>query len=187
MFILFINTFPGCHVSVSIVSPTYLQVLLDNFQVFGWEALFASSFQHLSSFFKGCLFLQYLQIGATLYFLDFSSRFFCFSSLFELLMLLGVLALLLMSCIISFIALVLLLMRVSFCLVWFSMRHAINSSVASACSSIPLALNCFAVSLFCLFLRAYSVEMNVLMFAHIFLLPVCSPTHAPQHQIHQML
>ena len=70
--------------------------------------------------------------------------------------------------IISFMALVVLLMRVSIWRVWFLVRAAISSSVASACSLIMLALKFFAVSLFCLFSFAYSAEMKVLMFCHIF-------------------
>lgn len=72
------------------------------------------------------------------------------------------------SCIISFIASVVLLMSASICLVWVSfMCLAISSSVAAACSSIMFALNCFAVSLFCLFSFAYSTEMKVLMLFHV--------------------
>jgi hypothetical protein len=51
--------------------------------------------------------------------------------------------------------------------VWFLVKVPINSFVGVACFSIVLALNCFAVSLFCLFMHAYSTEMKVLMFAHI--------------------
>jgi hypothetical protein len=48
-----------------------------------------------------------------------------------------------------------------------SVKAAISSSVTYACSSIALDLHCFAVSLFCLFSRAYSAKMNVLMFIHV--------------------
>ncbi len=87
-----------------------------------------------------------------------------------------------MSCITSFIASVVLLMSVSICWVWFSVKVAINSSIASACSSIALALNYFAVSLFGLFLRAYSAEMKVLMIAHVFV-PCCFVLPFAHHRI----
>jgi hypothetical protein len=48
-------------------------------------------------------------------------------------------------------------------------RLAIGSSVVSACSSIRYALNCFAVSLFCLFCFVYLLEMKILMFGHVLL------------------
>ncbi len=66
--------------------------------------------------------------------------------------------------IISFMVLVALLMSISIWQLWFSVKAAISASVALACSSIMFALNFFAVSLFCLFSFAYSVEMKVLMF-----------------------
>ncbi len=50
VFSLFAITFPGCHVSDSIEGPTSRQVLLDDFRLFGREALFFSSSQHSSSF-----------------------------------------------------------------------------------------------------------------------------------------
>ncbi len=62
--------------------------------------------------------------------------------------------------------------RVSICLVCVSVRLLINSSVASAVSSIKFALNCLAVALVCLFSFAYSLEMNVLMFTHVFVAAV---------------
>ncbi len=126
--------------------------------------------------------MQCLHIGASLYFLRFSTRFFFFSSLvsFEVN---GVLVLLLMSCIISFIASVVFLMSISICRVWFLVRVGISSFVASTCFFIALALNCFAVSLSCLILHAYSVEMKVLMFVHVCWMLVCSPTCVPQCQI----
>ncbi len=46
VFILFVIALPGCHISISIVSPAYLQVLLVDLQLFGWEALFVSNSQH---------------------------------------------------------------------------------------------------------------------------------------------
>jgi hypothetical protein len=70
--------------------------------------------------------------------------------------------------IISFMALVVLLMRVSIWRVWILVRAAISSSVASASSLIMLALKFFAVSLFCLFSFVYSAVMKVLMFCHVF-------------------
>ncbi len=115
MFILFVNTFPGCHVSVSIVGPAHLQVLLVDFQVLGRDDLFASSSQHLSSFLDGCFFPQCLQIGALLYFLHFSLRFFCFSVFVASSEFAGVLFLFLRISIISFIALVVLFMSASIC------------------------------------------------------------------------
>jgi hypothetical protein len=59
-------------------------------------------------------------------------------------------------------------MRVSIWRMWFLVRAAISSTVASACSLIMLALKFFAVSLFCLFSFAYSTEIKVLMFCHVF-------------------
>ncbi len=73
------------------------------------------------------------------------------------------------SSIISFIASVVDLTRFSICQGWASVRVEISSSIASACSWIAFAENCFAVSLFCLFSLAYSIEMKVLMFGHILL------------------
>ena len=71
--------------------------------------------------------------------------------------------------IISFIASVVDLTRFSICWVWASIRVAISSFVASACSWIAFAENCFAVSLFCLFFLAYSIEMKVIMFGRVLL------------------
>ncbi len=51
-------------------------MLLDDFQYDGWDAAFALSSQHFSSFFAGCFLLQCLQIGALLYNLHLSSLFF---------------------------------------------------------------------------------------------------------------
>jgi hypothetical protein len=169
VFILFVNTFPGCHISVSIVGPAHLQVLLVDFQVLRQDNLFASGSQPSSSFFNGCFFPQCLQIGALLYFLHFSLCFCCFTVSVALSKFAGVLLLFSRISIISFIALVVHFMRASICQVWFLVMVAISSSVASACSSIALALSCFAVSLFCLFSYAYSAEMNVLMFVHVLL------------------
>ena len=42
-----------------------------------------------------------------------------------------------------------------------------RSSAASARSLIAFALNCFAVSLFCLFSFAYSADTKSLIFAHV--------------------
>ena len=138
---------PGCHVSVS-MGPAHLQVLFADFQLAGREFLFFSSSQHSSSFLVGCLFPQFLQTGVSFYLCFLSSRFFFFSSsdCFP-----GSFFSFLMRGIISFIASVVLLIRVSICCVCFLVRAAINSSVASACSSIMFALKFFAVSLFCLF------------------------------------
>ena len=66
----------------------------------------------------------------------------------------------LMRDITSFIALVVLLMRVSICCMCFSVSITINSSIALACSSIMFALKFFAVSLFCVFSFAYSADVN---------------------------
>ena len=70
--------------------------------------------------------------------------------------------------IISFIAMVVLLIRFSTWHVWFLVRAAMSSSVALACSLMLFALNFFAVSFFCLFFFASSAEMKVLMFAYVF-------------------
>ncbi len=151
------------------MGPGHLQVLLVDFQVLGRDNLFASSSQHSSFFLDGCFFPQCLKIVALLYFLRFSSRFFCFSVFVASSEFAGVLLSFLRISIISFIASVVLFMRASICQVWFLLMVTISSSVASACSSIALALNSFAVSLFCLFSRVYSAEMNVLMFVHVLL------------------
>ncbi len=71
--------------------------------------------------------------------------------------------------IISFIASVVDLTRFSICRVCASVRVAVGSSIASACSWIAFAENCFAVSLFCLFFLAYSIEMKVIMFGRVLL------------------
>ncbi len=154
------------------MGPTRLQMLFVDFQLAGRESLFFSSSQHLSSFLVGCFFPQFLHTGALLYFCFCSSRFFFFSS-FDCFP--GSFLLFLMRDIISFIASVVLLMSASICCVCFSVRAAINSSVALACSSIMFALKFFAVSLFCLFSLAYSAEMKVLMFCHVFVRPGIVP------------
>ena len=163
--LILLFTTPGCHVSDTLV-PAHLQVLFADFQFDGRESLFFSSSQQSSSALVGCFFPQCLQIGASLYFLRFSSLFFFLSSSLNLVELF-VLLLSLSRSIISFMVSVVLLIRVSICLVCASVNAAMSSSVASACSSIVFALNCFAVSLFCLFSLAYSVEMKVFMFAHV--------------------
>jgi hypothetical protein len=156
---------PGCHVSATSV-PAHLQVLFADFQFDGHDSLFFSNSQQSSSAFVGCFSPQCLQIGASLYFFHFSSLFFFFSSSVSLVGLVGFL-LSLISNIISFMVLVVLLINVSICLVCASVNAAMSSSVASTCSSIAFALNCFVVSLLCLFSLAYSVEMKVLMLVHV--------------------
>jgi hypothetical protein len=47
-----------------------------------------------------------------------------------------------------------------------TVKFAIRSSAASACSSIAFALYRFAVSLICLLSFAYSADMKNLTFAH---------------------
>lgn len=147
------------------MGPAHLQVLFVDVQLEGRESLFFSNSQHSSSFLVGCFFPQFLQIGASLYRFLRSSRFFFFSSsdcfpdsFFSFFT----------SDIISFIASVVLLISVSICCVCFSVRAAINYSVAFACSSIIFALKFLAVSLFCLFSFAYSAEIKVLIFCHVF-------------------
>ncbi len=136
----------------------HLQVLLLNFQLVGQDALFFSSSQHLSSGLDGCFFPQFLHTGASLYFWCFSSRFLFFSSFVLLFVLVGFLLSVLTNVIISFIVSVMLRISASIWHVWFSVSALISSSVTSACSSIAFALNCFAVSLFCLFSFAYDVN-----------------------------
>jgi len=116
-----------------------------------------------------------LQISASLYFFLLSSHFSFFSSsdCFP-----GSFISFLMSVIISFIALIVLLIKASICCVCFSVSFAINSSVALACSSIKFALKFFAVSLFYLFSFAYSTGMKVLIFCHVF----CSVGHCSHSQ-----
>ena len=70
--------------------------------------------------------------------------------------------------IISFIVSVMLGISAFILCLWFSLSALISSSVASACSSIVFALNCFAVSLFCYFSFAYSVEIKLLILIHVF-------------------
>ncbi len=70
--------------------------------------------------------------------------------------------------IISFIALVVLLIRDPIWGVWFLVREAMSFSIALACSLMLFALKFFAVSFFCLFFFASSAEMKVLMFAYVF-------------------
>jgi hypothetical protein len=131
-------------------------VLLDDFQYNGWDAAFALCSQHSSSFFAGCFLLQCLQIGALLYILCLSSVLF-FLSPFDISLLFGRglfsegLFSDFTNAIISFIASVVLLIRVSIWHAWLYVRFAISSSVASACSSIAFALYCLEVSLFCFF------------------------------------
>ncbi len=159
MFILS-NTFPGCHVSASIVDPAYLQVLLLDFQLVWQDDALDSSSQHLLSDLFGCFLLQCLHTGASLNLFSLSCRFVFFSSV-PLLALVGFLLSVLTNVIISFIASVMLWITASIWCMRFSASALISSSVASACSSIAFALNCFAVSLFCLFSFAYSVEIQV--------------------------
>jgi hypothetical protein len=147
------------------MGPAHLQVLFADLQLDGPESLFSSNFQHSSSGLAGCFFPQCLQTGALLYFLFLSSLFFCFS-LFD--WLLSACWLFLNKDIIFFIPLVVLLIRVSIWHVWFLVRAAMSSSVALACYLVLFALKFFALSLFCLFFFAYSTEMKVLMFTHVF-------------------
>ena len=63
---------PSCQVSVT-MGPMHLQVLFVDFQLDGRESLFFSNSQHTSSALAGCFFPQFLQIGASLYFLHLSS------------------------------------------------------------------------------------------------------------------
>jgi hypothetical protein len=163
--ILFDITCPGFHVSDTSMGPPHLQVFFADLQLDGWESLFFSSSQHLSSALARCFFPQCLQMGALLYHLHLSSRFIFFSSFNWLL---GAFCSFLMRDIISFMASVVLLMNVSIWHVWFSVRVAISSSVALACSLIMFALKFFVVSLFCLFSFACSVKMKVLIFCHVF-------------------
>ena len=123
-----------------------------------------SSSQHLLSGLEGCFLLQCLQTGAFLYLLCFSFRVCFFSLLFAFA---GFFTAVFIRFIISFIASVVDLMRISICFACASVRFAINSLVALACSLIRLALNCFAVSLFCLFSFACLVEMKIFMFAQV--------------------
>jgi hypothetical protein len=87
-------------------------VLLDDFQFDGLDAAFASSSQHSSSFFAGCFLLQCLQIGALLYILHFLSLIFLFSPFDISLLFVGGLFSNFTNVIISFIASVVLLMRI---------------------------------------------------------------------------
>ena len=145
----------------------HLQVLLVDFHDAGRDVAFLSSSQHSSSFLEGCFFPQCLQTGALRNFFCFSSLFFFFSSLVELVGLVGVIVLSLTRLIISFIASVLALISDSIWRVCASVRLAMSSYVASACCSIAFAFICFAVCLFCLFSFAYSADMKILMFAHV--------------------
>ena len=147
MLLIFIlsRTFPGCQFSFSIKDPVHLQVLLDDLQLDGWEDALASSSQHSLLGLDGCFLLQCLQTGAFLYIFCRSFRVF-FSSLFAFA---GLFIAVFIRIIISFIASVVDLMRISICFAWAYVRFAISSLVASACSLIKFALNCFAVSLFC--------------------------------------
>jgi len=141
---------PGCHTSDSTWDPAHRQLLLNDFHDGGRDAVFLSSSQHSSSALDGCFFLQCLQTGALVNFFCLSSLFFFFSSFVELVGLVGVMVLSLKRLIISFIASVLALMSDSTWRVCASVRLAISSSVASACSSIAFAFSCFADYLFCL-------------------------------------
>ncbi len=149
MFILS-NTFLGCHVSVSIADPAYLQVLLLDFLLVGRDDALDSSSQHSLSDLFGCFLLQCLHTGASLNLFSLSCQFIFFSFV-PLFMLVGFLLSVLTHVIISFIVSVMLRISASIWPVWFSVSALISSSVASACSLIAFALNCFAVSLFCLF------------------------------------
>jgi hypothetical protein len=141
-------------------------VLFVHFQDTGHDApLFACS-QHLSSGLDGCFLLQCLQIGALQNLLRLSLCFFLFSLLSELGVFACVLPFTRLS--ISFLASVVDLIRVSIWRVCASVSWAMSSSVASACFSTAFAPNCFPVSLFCFFAFKYSVEMKVLMFAHVY-------------------
>jgi hypothetical protein len=116
--------------------------------------------------------LQCLKIGAVLYILRLSSLFFLPPFDISLLFVRGLFSEGLFSdftnAIISFIASVMFLIRISIWHVCLSVRFAMSSSVASACSSIAFAFYCLMVSLFCLFSLAYSVAMKDLMFVHVF-------------------
>ncbi len=71
--------------------------------------------------------------------------------------------------IISFIASVANLISASICLMWAWVRLLMSSSVISACSSMRLALNCFAEILVCLSYFVYLFEMKKLMFGQVLL------------------
>ncbi len=111
-----------------------------------------------------------LVIFFSMFFTGFLFFCFCFSAVPFVLIL--VLVSFLINAIISFIASIFAFMSVSICLVCASVRLLISSLVASAVSSIKFALNCLAVALVCLFSFAYSLEMNVLMFVHVFVAAV---------------
>ncbi len=166
--ILFNNTLPGCHVSIFSLGPTHLQVLLDDSQFDGRNAAFGLSSQHSSSFFAGCFLFQCLQIGALLYILCLCSLLFFLPPFYISLLVVKGLFSDFTNAIISFIASVVFLIRISIWHVWLSVRFAMSSSVASACSSITFALYCLAVSLFYLFSLTYSVAIKDLMFVHVF-------------------
>ncbi len=124
----------------------------------------ALSSQHSLSGLEGCFLLQCLQTGVFLYLLCFSFCVCFFSSLFAFA---GLFTTVFIRFIISFIASVIDLMWISICFACASVRFAINSLVASAYSLIRLALNYFAVSLFCLFSFECSVEMKIFMFIQV--------------------
>ncbi len=125
-----------------------------------------SSSQHSCSALFGCFLLQCLHIGASLNLFWLSCRFISFSFV-PLFALVGFLLSVLTNIIISYIVSVMLWISVSIWCMWFSVSVLISSYVASACSLIEFALNCFAVSLFCLFSFAYSVEIKFLMLTHV--------------------
>jgi hypothetical protein len=152
------NTFPGCHVSVSIADPLYLQVLLLDFQLVGQNDALDSSSQHLFSALFGCFLLQCLHTGASLNLFGFFLVYLLL--ICSIVCIGGFLLSVLSNAIISFIVSVMLRISASIWRVWFSVSALMSSSVASACSLIAFALNCFAVNLFCLFSFAYSVEMK---------------------------
>ncbi len=129
----------------------------------------ALSSQHSLSGLEGCFLLQCLQTGAFLYLLCFSFHVCFFSSLFAFA---GLFTAVFIRFIISLIASVVDLMRISICFACASVRFAINALVALACSLIRLALNWFAWSLFCLFSFVSSVEMKIFVFARFYLLLV---------------
>jgi hypothetical protein len=128
--------------------------------------LFFSSSQHSSSGLDRCFLLQCLHTVASLNLFWLSCQFIFFSFI-PLFALVGFLLSVLTNVIISFIVSVMLQISVFIWHMWFSVSVLISSSVASACSLIEFALNCFSVSLFCLFLFAYSVEMKFLMLTHV--------------------
>ncbi len=110
------------------------------------------------------MFLATVLADWCIFFLHFLSLFFFFVLFVWLMELVGCLLFFIRS-IISFMAFIVLLIKVSIRWKWVSVDVAMTFSMAPACSwTIIFTFKCFAISLFCLFSFMYSAELlcNVL-------------------------